>query len=69
MKKLFDKTWDYTLYEDDGKLILVSVEGTVGIYELTTELTEEQKARYEKEGEPYLEQLVRQIRKAHYESL
>ena len=62
MEKLAEGTWDYTLYRDGERLVLLVVCGTVGIFEWAVELTAEERAVWEAEGMTGLYYLVRAIR-------
>ena len=62
MEKLAEGTWDYTLYRDGERLVLVVVCGTVGIFEWAVTLTAEERAVWEAEGMDGLRYLVRAIR-------
>lgn len=62
MEKLAEGTWDYTLYRDGERLLLVVVCGTVGIFEWAVALTAEERAVWEAEGMDGLRYLVRAIR-------
>ena len=62
MEKLAEGAWDYTLYRDGERLVLVVVCGTVGIFEWAVTLTAEERAVWEAEGMTGLSDLVRAIR-------
>ena len=62
MEKLAEGAWDYTLYRDGERLVLVVVCGTVVIFEWAVTLTAEERAVWEAEGMTGLSDLVRAIR-------
>ena len=62
MEKLAEGAWEYTLYRDGARLVLVVVCGTVGIFEWAVVLTDEERGRWEAEGMAGLSDLVRAIR-------
>lgn len=61
MNTLITKSWQYTLYEKEGKLFLAVDCGTVAIYTITIELSEQEKATYTEMGESYIDILASQI--------
>lgn len=63
MKKLIEKTWSYILYQtDDNNLIFFVLCGSVGLYDRTIQLDEQEKSEFEKQGQNYLEILAEDIR-------
>jgi hypothetical protein len=61
MEKLAEVGWDYTLYGDGDRLVLVVLCGTVGLFEWAVALTAEERAVWEREGLEGLRPLVRAI--------
>ncbi|MFN0200685.1 MAG: hypothetical protein ACKVTZ_04160 [Bacteroidia bacterium] len=61
MNTLINKSWQYTLSEQKEKLILSVVCGSVGIYTVTFELSEEEHRLYEEKGEKYADELATQV--------
>lgn len=63
MKKLIDKNWEYTLYQDEHNNLIFSVLcGSVGLYDTNIQLNEEEKAEFEKRGQSFLDILAEDIR-------
>lgn len=52
----------YTLYEQDDIYCLVVICGTVAIFEVTVELTEQQVTEFHYSGDVYLQNLSKKIR-------
>lgn len=62
MKELVKEAWSFTLYEDDnGKLLLEVMIGSLATYELKYELPPEDVAAYKEEGPGYIKRLVQDI--------
>jgi hypothetical protein len=61
MKEILQEPWLYSLYEDGESLILSVVCGTVAVYDLTIELTTEEKQQFATLGKPFLHTLALQI--------
>lgn len=61
MEKLAERTWDYILYRDGERLLLVVLCGTVGLFEWAVELTAGERADWERDGLEGLEPLARAI--------
>jgi len=63
MKKLIDKNWEYSLYQDeDNNLIFSVICGSVGLYNTNIQLNEEEKAEFEKQGQSFLDILAEDIK-------
>ncbi len=63
MKKIIDRQWDYTLFEKNDELILSTVCGSVGIFEINIPLTTDEIDEYNQKGEKYIEILARKIQR------
>ncbi len=59
--KIYEKPWEYTLYEYGDKLLLSIVCGTVGIYEVNIVLNIEERAEYLQKGTEFLTHLAIKI--------
>lgn len=64
MKELLQDHYNYTLYENEGKLLLAVVCGTVAIFDLTIELNKAEKRQFDKEGQPFIASLADKVRYA-----
>lgn len=62
MDVIAQSAWDYTLFADEGRLLLEVVCGSVAIYTLAVELTQEERAEWEARGMDGLAGLVQTIR-------
>lgn len=63
MDVLADSPWDFTLYREDGDVLVLSVVcGTVGVFELDFELGPAERARWQAEGVDALVPLAEAIR-------
>lgn len=63
MKEITKKNWEYTLFQDDDGIYVLSVLcGSVGLYELNIKLNAAETSEYLDKGLEYLEGLVKQIR-------
>ncbi len=67
MKILDEEHWTWMLFAEGQHLYLSVLCGTVGIYEINMQLTEDEKIAYRKQGRPYLNQLARQAAGNPYE--
>jgi hypothetical protein len=61
MKELLQEPWLYTLYANGERLILTVVCGTVAVYELSIELTNEEKQQFDSLGKAFIHSLALQI--------
>jgi len=61
-KKIFDQSWSYTLYQAGSDWYLVVLCGSIGLYEVTIQLTADELAQYQAHGVPYLEELAAEVR-------
>ncbi len=61
MNTLLSKSWQYTLFEKEANLFLEVVCGTVAVFTVTIQLTEEEKENYTTIGESYIDILASQI--------
>ena len=59
---ILDKPWNYTLISESNKYFLSVLCGTVGMFEVKIELTEEEEKSYVKKGAEYIDKLADQIR-------
>jgi hypothetical protein len=66
MKKIAESSWEYTVYEHEGRIFLEVLCGTVGMYEVAIELNAEERAEWESKGAAGILPLVEQVR---YDSL
>lgn len=64
MKEILQEYYNYTLYENEGKLLLSVVCGTVAEFDLTIELNETEKLQFEREGQSFIAYLAGKIRYA-----
>lgn len=62
MEKLAEAAWDYILYRDGERLVLVVACGTVAIYEWAVELNDAERGAWEADGIAGLRFLVQAIR-------
>ena len=62
MQLLAQSPWDYDLYQEGDRILLTVVCGTVGIFEITVELTPAERALWEANGADGLSSLVQAIR-------
>ncbi len=63
MKKIFEKPWSYSLYEEGEELYLSVLCGSVGLYEIKIKLNKGEKEEYYKNGEEFIKNLSSEIRK------
>ena len=59
---LFSKNWEYRLFEVNGYYIISIIQGTVGIYEISTILSEQECELYEQIGNEYLETIYKELK-------
>jgi len=59
---LHEETWSWTLYRTAEGLLLIVVCGSVGIYERSLLLTDDEAARWERCGPAGLEPMVEAVR-------
>lgn len=64
MKEILQEYYNYTLYENEGKLLLSVVCGTVAVFDLTIELNKAEKLQFEKEGQSFIASLADKVRYA-----
>ena len=63
MKEIIKKDWEYTLYQDnEDNLILVVLCGSVALYEVSIQLNEDEKLKFEESRTEFLEELAEDIR-------
>lgn len=62
MNVLAQQPWEFTLYEDKGRLLLEVTCGSVAMYELAIELNAQERAAWESKGEAGLMPLVEKVR-------
>lgn len=62
MKQILEERWNYILIDDNGKLLLSVICGTVGLYDTNVYLNESELADYYREGEKYIKELAARIR-------
>lgn len=62
IEKLEQEAWSYALFEDGEALILTVVCGTIGVYERTLVLTDEEAASYRARGREVVARLADEIR-------
>lgn len=62
MEVIAEKSWNWMLFADGERLLLSVVCGSVGIYEMDFELTEDEVAAYRRLEHPYLDQLAEAAR-------
>lgn len=63
MTELAKESWNYTLFANEaGDLFFRVVSGSVGLYELTIQLTTDEAVQYRKRGNPYLAELANDMR-------
>lgn len=60
--ELLKSNWNYTLTDDNGKLILSVLAGTVGLYEIDIELNNDQVRLYQQDGKEYIDKLANDVR-------
>ncbi len=58
-----EENWEYKLYKLNGYYLISKIQGSVGIYEQSYLLTEEECYAYEKEGKEYIDELSKSIDK------
>ena len=58
MKELLKKSWSWTLYDNDGKLILCVLCGDIGLYEVGYILDKDEANRVNLEGENFVQELA-----------
>jgi hypothetical protein len=58
METLIDKPWNYTLYKEQDKFLLIVLCGTVGMFEKEHYLTEDELKNYQEKGESYIDELA-----------
>lgn len=63
MKKIINKPWDYSLFENNGKYLLDVLCGGVGMYQLKIWLNTSEKESYLKEGDSYIDRLSKSIQR------
>lgn len=56
-----ERRWAWMLYEDDGRLVLCVVCGSVALYELAIELRADEVESYRAGGDAAVDQLARQV--------
>lgn len=61
MKILFKKDWDYTVYEEDGKVYLEVLCGSSALFEVKVLLPDEEKSKMDKDP-LFIEELSKKIR-------
>jgi hypothetical protein len=61
MRKITEKSWVYSLYENDTDIILSIVCGTVGIFEINIVLNSFEKEQFLVEGDIFIERLVQDV--------
>lgn len=61
MKEILKKAWAYSLYRDGENFALSVLCGKVGLFEINIVLSEEEKAEFYSQGEPYVEELAKAI--------
>jgi len=62
MIELLKKQWEYILYKDNDELILSVVCGTIALYDIEIKLSAEQKEKFSKEGQGFIDLLAEEIR-------
>lgn len=62
MEIIFNERWNYQLIKNNDKYVLSVMCGTVALYEIEVELSDEQIQEYTKKGKEYIEVLVGTIR-------
>jgi len=61
MRKILEKSWTYTLYQDEEDYFLEAVCGSVGIFELAIRLNDEEKKLFSEQGEAFISSLAQKI--------
>jgi hypothetical protein len=61
MQELIRKDYDYILYQEEEKLLLSVVCGTVAVFELTILLTKKEVLQYQQQGEAFTDSLASKI--------
>ena len=61
MEKIEERTYGYQLYKDKDDYFLSVLAGTVGVYSIEIELTDEEKSTYASQGVAYIDQLAGNI--------
>jgi hypothetical protein len=65
MNTLISKSWQYSLHEENEKLFLSVVCGTVAVFTLNIELSEIEKQLFLEKGERYVDELAAEITYNH----
>ena len=61
MNTIISKSWQYSLHKEGEKLLLSVVCGTVAIFTVTIELSEQEKNLFLEKGERYIDELAAEI--------
>lgn len=61
MKEIINKPWDYRFFEKNSKFYLSVMCGSIGVFEINIELSEEECFLYEKSGVGFIDELAKNI--------
>jgi len=61
LKRIFSKSYQYTMYEYEGNFILTTVCGLVGLFTIEVQLSREEEIKLSKKGEKFISSLASDI--------